>query len=65
MGTSDQQNSPTDKPAIKFSKENERIDDHPAFDEDYLNGLIADASKTWEGINAEEWLNEIREDYAE
>lgn len=39
--------------------------DKPTFDEDYLNGLIAKASKSWKGINAEKWLNEIRGDYAE
>jgi len=43
----------------------ELLDYSSSFDENYLNDLIAKASKTWEGIDAEEWLNEIRGDYAE
>jgi len=65
MANSDQQNSPTGKPDMRSSKGIEQIADHPTFDEDYLNGLIGKASKTWKGIDVEKWLNEIRGDYAE
>src|SRR5690606_5441334 len=43
----------------------ELLDYNSSFDEDYLNSLIAKASKTWKGIDAEVWLDEIRGDYAE
>ena len=43
----------------------ELLDYSSSFDEDYLNKLIAKASKTWKGIDAEAWLDEIRGDYAE
>ena len=65
METSDQQNSPTGKPNDKPSDGIEMKNGKSTLDEDYLNGLIAKASKTWKGIDAEEWLNEIRGDYAE
>lgn len=41
------------------------FDYNASFDEDYLNGLIDKASQSWKGIQAEEWLNEIRGDYDE
>ena len=32
----------------------------PVFDESYLNGLIAKASKSWEGVDVEGFLSDIR-----
>jgi len=31
----------------------------------YLDDLIAKASKTWQGVDAEEWLDDIRGNYEE
>ena len=37
----------------------------PKFDEDYLNGLIKKATKTWNGItNADSWLRDLRGGYS-
>jgi hypothetical protein len=33
------------------------------FDEDYLNTLIQNAKKNWQGIDADEWLHSVRGDY--
>lgn len=35
----------------------------PAFDEGYLNDLIAKARHNWEGVDPDEWLYKIRGDY--
>ncbi|MGB0429554.1 MAG: hypothetical protein ACPGLV_03710 [Bacteroidia bacterium] len=41
----------------------ELIDYSPKYDEVYLTSLIAKAKKNWEGVNADDWLNEIRGGY--
>ena len=38
----------------------ELLDYQPKFDEDYLMGLIHKATPKWRGINADEWLNDVR-----
>ena len=38
----------------------ELLDYQPKFDEDYLMGLIHKATPKWRGINADEWLNNVR-----
>ena len=35
----------------------------PVYDENYLNGLIAKASKSWEGVDVERFLSDLRGDY--
>lgn len=32
------------------------------YDEDYLNGLIAKAKKSWEGIDVDSYMSELRDD---
>ena len=39
------------------------VDFTPKFDEIYLNSLIKKAKNNWNGINPDEWLNEIRGEY--
>lgn len=41
----------------------ELIDYQPKFDADYLNKLIKKAKKSWNGINTEEWMLNIRGEY--
>lgn len=41
----------------------ELIDIQKKYDEDYLESLIEKATPRWQGINAEEWLGELRGDY--
>ncbi len=36
------------------------IDYAPAWDENYINGLVAKGSKTWREIDPDIWLNEVR-----
>ena len=38
----------------------ELLDYQPKFDKDYLMGLIHKATPKWRGINADEWLNNVR-----
>ena len=38
----------------------ELLDYQPKFDEDYLMGLIHKATPKWRGINADEWLHDVR-----
>ena len=32
------------------------------YDEDYLNGLIKKAKKSWEGVDVESYMNNLRDD---
>ena len=32
------------------------------YDEDYLNGLIAKAKKSWEGVDVDSYMNNLRDD---
>ena len=32
------------------------------YDEDYLNGLIAKAKKSWEGVDVVSYMNNLRDD---
>ena len=41
----------------------ELIDYHPKFDSDYLNSLIKKAKKSWNNINPDEWLLNLRGGY--
>lgn len=41
----------------------ELIDYNPKFDEDYLSSLIAKAKKNWQGVDTDDWLQNIRGDY--
>ena len=38
----------------------ELLDYQPKFDEDYLQGLIRKATPKWRGVNADEWLANVR-----
>ena len=38
----------------------ELLDYQPRYDEDYLNSLINKATPKWKGVNADEWLANIR-----
>ena len=38
----------------------ELIDYQPKFDEDYLQSLIRKATPKWRGVNADEWLANVR-----
>lgn len=38
----------------------ELMDYQPKFDEDYLQGLIRKATPKWRGVNADEWLTNVR-----
>ena len=49
-----------DKSTLKFI---ELIDFNPKYNEKYLNSLIKKAKSNWQGINADEWLNEFRGEY--
>ena len=49
-----------DKGALKLL---ELVDFNPKYDEGYLNSLIKKAASTWNDINPNEWLKEIRGDY--
>jgi hypothetical protein len=41
----------------------ELIDFNPKYDESYLNGLIGKAKKNWSGVDADEWLYNLRGTY--
>ncbi|SFC37006.1 hypothetical protein SAMN05421747_109137 [Parapedobacter composti] len=41
----------------------ELIDYNPRFDDGYLNGLIDKAKHSWKGIDADEWLHNLRGNY--
>lgn len=41
----------------------ELIDYNPKFNSSYLNNLISKAKKNWQGINPDEWLNNLRGGY--
>ena len=32
------------------------------YDEDYLNGLIAKAKKSWEGVDVDSFMSELRDE---
>ena len=35
------------------------------YNEDYLNGLIAKAKKSWEGVDVDSFMSELRDEDAE
>ena len=35
------------------------------YDEDYLNALIAKAKKSWEGVDVDSFMSELRDDLAD
>ena len=35
------------------------------FDEDYLNGLIKKAKKSWEGVDVDNFMSELRDDLSD
>ena len=35
------------------------------YDEDYLNGLIKKAKKSWEGVDVESFMSELRDDLSD
>ena len=35
------------------------------YDEDYLNGLIAKAKKSWEGVDVDSYMSELRDDLSD
>lgn len=39
------------------------IDYHPRYDAEYLDALIAKATKSWEGIDPDDWLANLRGEY--
>lgn len=41
----------------------ELIDYNPRFDKEYLNKLILKAKQNWNGINPDDWINELRGGY--
>lgn len=49
-----------DKSTLKLI---ELVDYTPKYDEFYLNGLIQKAKNTWKGIDADNWLNNLRGGY--
>jgi hypothetical protein len=57
------QNIETGEMDNKSLKLIELIDYNPKFDENYLNSLISNAKKNWQGIDADEWLQELRGNY--
>jgi len=50
-----------DKRTLSFI---ELIDHSPVYDETYIKGLIKKAKQSWKGINTNEWLENLRGDYA-
>ncbi len=57
------QNIETGEMDTKSLKLIELIDYNPKFDSNYLNSLISKAKKNWQGINPDEWLNNLRGGY--
>lgn len=57
------QNIETGEIDTKSLKLIELIDYSPKFDNDYLNKLIIKAKNSWKGINADDWLFELRGGY--
>lgn len=49
-----------DKRSLKLI---EIVDYSPKYDDDYLNSLIEKAKNNWKGVDADEWLNQIRGAY--
>ena len=37
----------------------------PKYDEDYLNSLIAKAKKSWEGVDVDSFMSELRDDLSD
>lgn len=35
------------------------------YDEDYLNGLIKKAKKSWEGVDVDSFMSDLRDDLAD
>jgi hypothetical protein len=50
-----------DKRSLSFV---ELIDHSPVYDETYMLGLIKKAKPHWKGVNTNEWLEDLRGDYA-
>ncbi|MBK8701231.1 MAG: hypothetical protein IPN29_17505 [Saprospiraceae bacterium] len=48
---------------IKTLKLIELIDYHPRYDDDYLARLISKSKNTWQGVDPESWLAEMRGNY--
>ncbi len=57
------QNIDTGEIDTKSLKLIELINYNPKFDIDYINKLISKAKKTWNGVNTDEWLMNLRGDY--
>jgi len=60
---SGKQNIETGEIDTKYLKLLELIDYNPKFDNDYLNKLINKAKNNWKGINANDWLLNMRGGY--
>ena len=60
---SGKQNVETGEIDTKSLKLLELIDYNPKFDNDYLNTLINKAKNNWRGINADDWLLNMRGGY--
>jgi len=60
---SGKQNIETGEMDTKSLKLIELIDYNPKFDSNYLNSLISKAKKNWQGVNPDEWLNNLRGGY--
>lgn len=59
------QNIETGEMDNRSLKLKELVDYNPKYDQNYLNSLIEKASISWNGINTEKWLNQIRGGYYE
>ena len=35
------------------------------YNEDYLNGLIAKAKKSWEGVDVDSFMSDLRDDFTD
>ncbi len=57
------QNLDTGELDTKSLKLLELIDYSTKYDSDYLNALIAKAKKSWEGVNTDDWLSNLRGGY--
>jgi hypothetical protein len=57
------QNIETGEMDTKSLKLIELIDYNPRFDSDYLDRLISKAKKNWKGVDADEWLHDLRGGY--
>lgn len=60
IGKQNMETGEVDTKTLKFV---ELINYNPRFDPSYLNNLILKAKKNWKGIDADEWLHNMRGDY--